>query len=90
MLAPGNVIVVDMHGLESPQHRNLAISELLRGVMESQDKLYSEVPADKKPKTVVIVEEAHEFLSGAGCNKCHRSRSKSIGSLGAGENGGLA
>jgi hypothetical protein len=64
MLAPGHVIVVDMHGLESPQHRNLAISELLRGVMEAQDALYAAAPADKKPKTAIIIEEAHEFVSG--------------------------
>ena len=64
MLGPGNVVILDMHGLESPQHRNLAISELLRGVMEAQDALYTQAPADKKPKTVIIVEEAHEFLSG--------------------------
>jgi DNA helicase HerA-like ATPase len=64
MLSPGHVVVIDMHGLESPQHRNLAISELLRGVMEAQDFLYTQAPPDQKPKTVVIVEEAHEFLSG--------------------------
>jgi DNA helicase HerA-like ATPase len=64
MLSPGHVVVVDMHGLESPHHRNLAISELLRGVMDAQDKLYSEAAADKKPKTVIVIEEAHEFVSG--------------------------
>jgi hypothetical protein len=64
MLSPGNVIVVDMHGLDSPHHRNLAISELLRGVMEAQDALYMQAPPDKKPKTVIIIEEAHEFVSG--------------------------
>jgi hypothetical protein len=64
MLSPGHVVVLDMHGLESPQHRNLAISEILRGVLEAQDALYREAPADNKPKTVIIVEEAHEFLSG--------------------------
>jgi hypothetical protein len=65
MLAPGNVIVVDMHGLDSPQHRNLAISELLRGVMEAQDALYAAAPMDNKPKTVIVIEEAHEFVSGS-------------------------
>jgi len=64
MLGPGHVVVLDMHGLESPQHRNLAISELLRGVLEAQDALYTKAPAEKKPKTVIIIEEAHEFLSG--------------------------
>jgi hypothetical protein len=64
MLSPGYVIVVDMHGLDSPQHRNLAISELLRGVMEAQDDLYAKAAPDKKPKTAIIIEEAHEFVSG--------------------------
>jgi uncharacterized protein len=64
MLAPGHVVILDMHGLESPHHRNLAISEILRGVLEAQDALYMTAPADKKPKTVIIIEEAHEFVSG--------------------------
>jgi DNA helicase HerA-like ATPase len=64
MLAPGRVLIFDLAGLESPPHRNLAISDLLRGVMEAQDALYAAEPADAKPKTVVIVEEAHEFVSG--------------------------
>src|SRR5262249_50841390 len=64
MLGPGHVVVVDMHGLESPHHRNLAISELLRGVMEAQEALYGRALAESKPKTVIIIEEAHEFLSG--------------------------
>ena len=34
------------------------------GVSWRQDILYAKAPADKKPKTVIIVEEAHEFLSG--------------------------
>jgi hypothetical protein len=40
MLAPGRVLIFDIHGVDSPQHRNLAISDLLRGVMEAQDQLY--------------------------------------------------
>lgn len=64
MLSPGHVVVLDMHGLESPHHRNLAISELLRGIMDAQDALYAKAPADNKPKTVIIIEEAHEFVSG--------------------------
>jgi DNA helicase HerA-like ATPase len=63
MISPGRVVVLDMHGLDSPQHRNLAISELLRGVMETQDALYAAAPAEKKPKTVIVIEEAHEFVS---------------------------
>ncbi len=64
MLAPGRVLIFDMSGLDSPQHRNLAISDLLRGVTEAQEMLYAKAPADKKPKTAIIIEEAHEFVSG--------------------------
>jgi hypothetical protein len=63
MVAPGRVLVFDMSGVEAPAHRNLAISDLLRGIMEAQDRLYAAAPADAKPKTAVIVEEAHEFVS---------------------------
>ena len=63
MVAPGRVLIFDLAGLESPAHRNLAISDLLRGVIEAQDRLYEAAPAEKKPKTVVVIEEAHEFVS---------------------------
>jgi DNA helicase HerA-like ATPase len=63
MVAPGRVLVVDLAGMDAPQHRNLAISDVLRGVMAAQDALYEAAPAGSKPKTVVVVEEAHEFVS---------------------------
>src|SRR5262249_35294964 len=64
MLAPGRVLIFDMSGVESPQHRNLAISDLLRGVMDAQDDLYEKAPAEQKPRTVILIEEAHDFVSG--------------------------
>jgi DNA helicase HerA-like ATPase len=63
MVAPGRVLLFDLAGLDSPPHRNLAISDLLRGLMEAQDALYAAAPAGQKPKTVVVVEEAHELVS---------------------------
>jgi DNA helicase HerA-like ATPase len=63
MVGPGRVLIFDLAGLDAPAQRNLAISDLLRGVMASQDALYEEAAAEAKPKTVVIVEEAHEFVS---------------------------
>jgi DNA helicase HerA-like ATPase len=63
MVGPGRVLIFDLAGLESPAQRNLAISDLLRGVMAAQDARYEAAAADAKPKTVVIVEEAHEFVS---------------------------
>jgi hypothetical protein len=64
MVRPGRVLLFDLQGVDAPQHRNLAISDLLRGVMEAQDALYATAPADGKPKTVILIEEAHEFVSG--------------------------
>jgi DNA helicase HerA-like ATPase len=63
MLAPGRVLIFDMQGLDSPQHRNLAISDLLRGVTEAQEDLYARAGPNSKPKTAIIIEEAHEFVS---------------------------
>jgi hypothetical protein len=64
MVRPGRVLVFDMRGVDAPQHRNLAIADLLRGVMDAQDELYAAAPADRKPKMAIIIEEAHEFVSG--------------------------
>jgi hypothetical protein len=63
MVRPGRVLIFDLQGVEAPPHRNLAISDLLRGVMEAQDALYAAAPAEAKPKTAIIIEEAHEFVS---------------------------
>ncbi|MCZ2343601.1 MAG: ATP-binding protein [Bacteroidales bacterium] len=63
MIAPSRVLIYDLAGLDSPTHRNLAIADVLRGVIDAQDRLYEAAPADQKPKTVVIIEEAHEFVS---------------------------
>jgi uncharacterized protein len=63
MLEPGRVLLFDLAGLDAPAHRNLAISDVLRGVMEAQDALYEQAPAGAKPKTVIVIEEAHEFVS---------------------------
>jgi DNA helicase HerA-like ATPase len=63
MLGPGRVLLFDLAGLDAPAHRNLAISDVLRGVMDAQDALYEGAPVEKKPKTVIVIEEAHEFVS---------------------------
>jgi hypothetical protein len=65
MIESGRVVIFDVAAVENPAHRNLAIADVLRGVAAAQDKLYAERPAGQKPKTVIIIEEAHEFV-GAG------------------------
>jgi hypothetical protein len=59
----GRVVVFDLSGVESPEHRNVAISGVLRGVSAAQDALYAEAGPGGHPKTVVVIEEAHEFVS---------------------------
>jgi DNA helicase HerA-like ATPase len=65
LIRPGGVAIVDLSDTDSPQINNLAIAELLRGVMDHQDVAYDRaVGAGREPTPVVVViEEAHEFLS---------------------------
>ncbi|HQR08940.1 MAG TPA: ATP-binding protein [Gemmatales bacterium] len=65
MLKPGHVVIFDVAAVDNPTHRNLAIADVLRGVAAAQDQLYDAAAAGQKPKTVIIIEEAHEFV-GAG------------------------
>ncbi|HYP25169.1 MAG TPA: ATP-binding protein [Blastocatellia bacterium] len=64
MTQPGRVTVIDLSDTESPQVNNLVISEILRGLHQQQDRNYraTEEGAALR-RVVVIVEEAHEFLS---------------------------
>jgi DNA helicase HerA-like ATPase len=61
----GQVSIVDLSDIDSPQLNNLAIAELLRGIMDHQDIAYDRaVKAGAEPTPVVVfIEEAHEFLS---------------------------
>jgi hypothetical protein len=67
LTTPGRVSIIDLGDTDSPQINNLAIAELLRGVLENQNERYRlarETGAEQR-RVVVIVEEAHEFLSAA-------------------------
>lgn len=65
MLAPGRVNIIDLSDLENMDVRNLAIAEILRGILIFQQMAYDKAAASSaKPlATNVIIEEAHEFLS---------------------------
>lgn len=65
MLKPGRVNVIDLSDTESPQVRNLVISEMLRGIQLQQEANYqAAMAANTSPTpTMVFIEEAHEFLS---------------------------
>ncbi len=71
MVQPGRVSIVDLSDTESPDLRNLVIADMLRGVQEAQEERYNQALRDKRPlpHTLVIIEEAHEFLSGERISK---------------------
>ncbi|MBI3798639.1 MAG: ATP-binding protein [Deltaproteobacteria bacterium] len=65
LLQPGSISVIDLSDTDSPQVNNLVIADLLRGVQKQQEENAQKAEAAKKHPTpvVVIIEEAHEFLS---------------------------
>ena len=71
MLKEGAVSVIDLSDAGASVLSNLVIADLLRGVQEEQDRLYGEYEAanaenrdvDLPPRVLIVVEEAHEFLS---------------------------
>jgi DNA helicase HerA-like ATPase len=71
LLEPGRVSVVDLSDAGLTELSNFAIADLLRGVQEKQDQLYRAYEqarekghsAPRPPRVLIILEEAHEFLS---------------------------
>lgn len=65
LLQRGRVSIIDLNDTDSPKINNLVIAELLRSVQEQQDKNYATAEKSKQQPTptMVIIEEAHEFLS---------------------------
>lgn len=63
---PGTVTILDLSDTDSPHVNNLVIAELLRGTLEKQNEIYEarrKGKIDELRKVMVIIEEAHEFLS---------------------------
>lgn len=65
MLQAGRVSIIDLSDSDSTLVNNLIISDLLRGVQKAQDEAYEQAALLGRAPTpvVVIIEEAHEFLS---------------------------
>ena len=66
LLQPGRVSIFDLSDTDSPLLNNLVIADLLRGTQRTQDEHYqaSQIPGSGPlTKTLIIIEEAHEFLS---------------------------
>src|SRR5205823_12536874 len=65
LIRPGRLSVVDLSDSGYSELNNLVIADLLRGLQAAQDEAYAAAEAAKKapPRVLVVVEEAHEFLS---------------------------
>jgi DNA helicase HerA-like ATPase len=71
LIAPGQVAVVDLSDAGMTELANLAIADLMHGVQEAQEAAYRRYEKDKDaglnppppPRVLLIIEEAHEFLS---------------------------
>ncbi len=65
LLQPGTISIIDLSDTDSPRINNLVIAELLRGVQQQQDINYLEAERSgtSPTPTMIIIEEAHEFLS---------------------------
>jgi DNA helicase HerA-like ATPase len=71
MLRPGVVSLVDLSDSGASELNNLVIADLLRGVQLAQDRAYRDYEraraqdpaAPAPPRVLIIIEEAHEFLS---------------------------
>jgi DNA helicase HerA-like ATPase len=66
LIKSGHVAVIDLSDTDSPAVRNLVIADILRGVQRAQEAAVSQAIAARGSPTPVmlIIEEAHEFLSG--------------------------
>ena len=62
---PGKVSIIDLSDMEAPDLRNLVIADIIRGVEEAQERAFNEAAKSDHPlpKTLLVIEEAHEFLS---------------------------
>ncbi len=62
---PGHVTVFDLSDSDSPLINNLVIAELLRGLQLAQNENYQRAESGAEPqrRVMVVIEEAHEFLS---------------------------
>lgn len=71
LLQPGNVSVIDLSDSGASELNNLVIADLLHGVQDEQDAAYAVYEKAKTtgsaaplpPRVLIIIEEAHEFLS---------------------------
>jgi uncharacterized protein len=69
LIRPGAVSVVDLTRMTSTVLRNVVIAQILTGVFNAQNQAFGKWEAGDKselpPRTMIVLEEAHEFISAA-------------------------
>ena len=71
LLRPGSLAVIDLSDSGFSELNNLVIADILRGVQDEQEGIYGKYEAAKAkgdtaadpPRVLIVIEEAHEFLS---------------------------
>src|SRR5690606_35079658 len=65
LLKPGRVTVLDLSDTDSTVVHHLVIANMLRGLQRAQEEHYRQAEAREDAVTplIIIIEEAHEFLS---------------------------
>lgn len=71
LLVPGVVSIIDLSDSGASELNNIVIADLLHGLQDAQDTAYQEyegatrknLPSTPPTRVLLIVEEAHEFLS---------------------------
>ncbi len=65
LVHPGAISIIDLSDMEAPDLRNLVIADILHGVEQAQAKMFDMAVSSgvALPRTLVVIEEAHEFLS---------------------------
>ncbi len=65
LLKPGSLGVFDLSDSGYSELNNLVIADLLRGIQQAQDAACEEAEkkGEKPPRVLIVIEEAHEFLS---------------------------
>jgi uncharacterized protein len=65
LISPGRTLIIDLSDTDSTIVNNLVISDILRGIQNTQEIAYRKSEQEGKPPTpiMIVIEEAHEFLS---------------------------
>lgn len=65
LIAPNRTLIIDLSDTDSTIVNNLVISDILRGIQNSQEEAYLKAEKEGKSPTpiMIVIEEAHEFLA---------------------------